>query len=278
MVPCLQGFLDLGVPALERCARGDSPWVSIDEIGYLETQCPQYQGAILRLMETKGLIAVLRKQELPFLAQLQSREDCFLVDLDNPFGDLGCVILASGLGRRFGGNKLLIPFHGEPLIASALRATDGIFSRRVVVTRHREVAAFCEDQGVDTVVHDLPHRSDTIRLGLQAVGKVSGCLFCPGDQPLLRRETVEALALSFGNAPAFLWRPAFQGAPGAPVLFPAWAFSELETLPEGKGGNYVAGCHPDWVRTLPVLEEELWDVDTPEDLKRLEGSSLGLPL
>lgn len=271
MAPCPQGFSGLGIPALRRCALGASPWVTLDEIGYLEGQCPEYQAAILALMEKKRLAAVVRKQALPFLEQLQSREDCFLLDLDAPFGNLGCVILASGLGRRFGGNKLLAPFHGEPLILHALRATDGIFSRRVVVTRHREVAALCEKQGIKTVVHDFPHRSDTIRLGLRAVGAVSGCLFCPADQPLLCRETVEALALSFLHAPAFLWRPAFEGVPGAPVLFPAWTFSELETLPEGKGGNFVAGRHPDRVRTLPVLEErELWDVDTPEDLKRME--------
>lgn len=275
MAPCLQGFSGLGIPALSRCAQGNSSWASIDEIGYLEAQCPEYQAAILALMEKKRLAAVLRKQALPFLEQLKRREDCFLLDLDAPYGNLGCVILASGLGRRFGGNKLLADFRGAPMISHTLTATEGIFSHRVVVTRHREVAALCQEQGVGTVLHDLPHRSDTIRLGLQAVGEVAGCLFCPGDQPLLRRETVEALALSFGDAPDFLWRPAFQGVPGAPVLFPAWAFSELEVLPEGKGGSFVAGRHPDCVRTLPVLEErELWDVDTPEDLRRMEANAL----
>lgn len=271
MIPCPQGFLTLGLPALARCAQGNSPWVSIDEIGYLESRCPEYQAAILRLMETKQLAAVLRKQELPFLTQLRSREDCFFLDLDEPFGSLGCVILASGLGRRFGDNKLLASFRGEPMIQSVLHATQGLFSRRVVVTRHRAVAALCEKQGVETVVHDLPHRNDTIRLGLQAVGDVSGCLFCPADQPLLRRETVEGLALAFVNAPDFLWRPACQGTPGAPVLFPSWTFPELRALPEGMGGSYVARKHSHMVRMMSIDDEqELWDVDTPEDLMRLE--------
>lgn len=271
MVPCPQGFLTLGLPALARCAQGGSPWVSIDEVGYLEDRCPEYQAAILRLMDTKQIAAVLRKQTLPFLTQLQSREDCFLLDLDDPFGSVGCVILASGLGRRFGGNKLLAPFRGAPMIQSALRATQGIFSHRVVVTRHRLVAALCEKQGIETVVHDLPHRNDTIRLGLEAVGDVSGCLFCPADQPLLRRETVEGLALAFVNAPGFLWRPVCQDTPGAPVLFPSWTFPELRELPEGMGGSYVARKHSHMVRMMPIDDErELWDVDTPEDLKLLE--------
>lgn len=270
MVPCPEGFETLGIPALSRCA--GSPWVSIDEIGYLETTCPEYHCAILHLMEQTRIIAVLRKQPLPFLLKLQSREDCFLLDLDAPFGNVGCVILASGLGRRFGGNKLLTPFQGAPLYEYALQATDALFSRRVVVTRHREVAALCQAQGIETVLHDLPHRSDTIHLGLQAVGDVSGCLFCPADQPLLRRETVESLVLSFGDAPQYLWRPTHQGTPGAPVLFPSWTFPELAHLPPGSGGKYVIQRHPEAVRTLPVPQEALWDVDTQEALSRIEGA------
>ena len=54
-----------------------------------------------------------------------------------PFDSLGCVIMASGLGRRFGGNKLLAELGGKPLLQWVLDATQGMFGcRRVVVTRH----------------------------------------------------------------------------------------------------------------------------------------------
>ena len=120
----------------------------------------------------------------------------------------GCVIMASGLGRRFGGNKLLADFGGEPLICRAFRATEGIFDCRVVVTRHPEVEKLCRERGIAVVLHDLPLRSDTVRLGLQAVGAVEGCLFCPGDQPLLRRETVAALVEGGLRNPGTIWRRA----------------------------------------------------------------------
>ena len=42
MRPCAEGFAGLGVPALERCARAEGEWVTIDEIGYLETKNAQY--------------------------------------------------------------------------------------------------------------------------------------------------------------------------------------------------------------------------------------------
>lgn len=184
---------------------------------------------------------------------------------------LGCVIMASGLGMRFGGNKLMVDFGGQPMIAQVLDATEGIFARRVVVTRHADVEAFCKARGVVAVLHDMPHRSDTVRLGLQAMGTdLDGCLFCPGDQPLLSRETIMSFVQRAEQENEVIWRAACGDRVGAPVLFPKWTFPELLNLPEGKGGNVLVKKYPEQVRTVPVRDEfELWDVDTPEDLKRL---------
>ena len=187
-----------------------------------------------------------------------------------PGKTVGCVIMASGLGRRFGGNKLMADFGGQPMIARILAATEGLFDRRVVVTRHEDVAAYCQSQEVEVLLHDLPNRNDTVRLGLEAVGEVEGCLFCPGDQPLLRRETVAALVSDWRAAPDFIWRTAFEDQPGAPILFPKWAFAELLTLPEGKGGSFLAKKYPERVRLHPVRDQfELVDVDTRETLREL---------
>jgi len=178
--------------------------------------------------------------------------------------------MASGMGRRFGGNKLMADFGGAPMITQILRATDSLFARRVVVTRHEDVASLCRASGIDVVLHALPQRSDTVRLGLEAVGDVDGCMFCPADQPLLSHACIQALNQAFSNAPQAIWRPAFCGEPGSPVLFPKWAFGELLALPEGNGGGHVAKRHPDFVRTLPVSDpHELMDADTPEDFARL---------
>ena len=160
------------------------------------------------------------------------------------FPKLGCVIMASGLGKRFGSNKLMADFHGEPMIQRALRATDGLFVKRVVVTRHENVAALCREMGAEVVLHDLPHRSDTVRLGLKALGDLDACMFLPGDQPLLRRETVAMLLENWKDNPNSIVRPVYEDTEGSPVLFPAWAFSELLDLPEGKGGGVVIKNHP----------------------------------
>ncbi len=187
-----------------------------------------------------------------------------------PFGAIGCVIMASGLGKRFGGNKLTADFGGTPLISRILDATEGIFARRVVVTRHDDVVRLCEGRGIPAILHQLPHRNDTVRLGLEAVMDTERCMFCPSDQPLLRWETVAALAMASAEAADFIHRPMANGTEGAPVVFPARLYGELLTLPEGKGGGTVIGQHRDHVRYLPVDDPfELKDVDTGSDLEDL---------
>jgi len=187
------------------------------------------------------------------------------------FPQIGCVIMASGLGKRFGGNKLMADFHGKPMIQRALDATDGLFAKRVVVTRHERIAALCREQNVDVILHDLPNRNDTIRLGLEALCDLDACMFLPGDQPLLRRETVAILLENRKENPDKIIRPAYEDMEGSPVLFPAWAFPELLNLPEGKGGGVVIKNHPHAVHRVSVADPfELADADTPDILETLK--------
>lgn len=189
---------------------------------------------------------------------------------EHSFGKIGCVIMASGLSNRFGGNKLLTDFHGSPLICRILDATEGIFTNRVVVTRHKEIAQLCQLRKIHTILHELPNRNDTVRLGLEALTDIDRCMFCPADQPLLRRETTAALALASAQEPDFIWRTAYEDTPGSPVVFPSWAFSGLCNLPEGKGGGYIIKNNPDRVKLLKIQNPlELKDIDTPEDLETL---------
>ncbi|MBR4940631.1 MAG: NTP transferase domain-containing protein [Clostridia bacterium] len=264
------GFEKFGVSALEHLKLCGEQWVTVDEIGYLEAECREYIRALNRLLEQKNVAAVVRKQNTPLLNDLCRREDAFVVDLDDPFGNIGCVIMASGLGKRFGGNKLMADFGGQPMITRILDATEGIFTRRVVVTRSGEAAGLCRARGVETVLHDLPYRSDTVRLGLDALQEVERCMFAAADQPLLTADTVTSLALAAKNGSEFIWRTVFENEPGNPVVFPHWTFQELKNLPEGKGGNVVVKKHPEKLLTVSAGNRfELRDVDCPEDLEEL---------
>ena len=57
---------------------------------------------------------------------------------------LGCVIMASGEGKRFGSNKMLADIYGKPLIAWTIDSVPRSFDV-VVSTRWPEVAQICEE-------------------------------------------------------------------------------------------------------------------------------------
>lgn len=186
------------------------------------------------------------------------------------FPKIGCVIMASGLGKRFGSNKLMAEFDGKPMILQALQASCSLKENRVVVTRHEDVAKLCRDYGVKVVLHDLPHRSDTVRLGLEALGDLDACMFLPADQPLLRPETVALLLSHWEANQQRIVRPFHNDTPGSPVVFPRWAFDQLRALPEGKGGGWLINQYPEKVETVSVSDPyELVDADTPEILEIL---------
>ena len=114
-------------------------------------------------------------------------------------------------------------------------------------------------------------------------------MFLPGDQPLLRRETVEAMVKCFCRVqpcPAewqketereiFRLGAVAENDPaplvGSPVLFGSSFFSELLTLPENKGGNVLLKKYPAQVRTVCIAAPmELLDADTPQVLQQLEA-------
>lgn len=186
------------------------------------------------------------------------------------FPKIGCVIMASGMGRRFGSNKLMAEFDGKPMVLQALHASRSLKENRVVVTRHADVAKLCREHGVKVVLHDLPQRSDTVRLGLEALGDVDACVFLPADQPLLRAETVDLLVSQWEGNPQSIVRPVHDDTPGSPVVFPKWCFEQLCSLPEGKGGSWVMQQHPERITSVPIIDPfELMDADTPETLEVL---------
>ena len=154
------------------------------------------------------------------------------------------------------------------------------------MTRSAGVKALCDAQAVPCLLHSLPGRNDTIRLGLEALleqcPNLAGCIFLPGDQPLLQRETLEALITAFAQTQKETERAIFRlGARaahgpdtvvGSPVLFGCGYFPALCTLPEGKGGSVVLKAHPEQVQIVYAQRrEELLDADTPEALEELSA-------
>ena len=131
------------------------------------------------------------------------------------------------------------------MLERILEVTSGeLFGVRVVVTRYPEVVRICEKYQVSTVLHDLPYRNDTVRLGIEnilkyAEGQVNGCMFCPADQPLLRKASLQRLSDAWKDEDE-ICRLSYGEKVGAPILFGKQYFEELE-----KAGRF-------WFRNIRI--------------------------
>lgn len=183
--------------------------------------------------------------------------------------------MASGSGRRFaaaggGGNKLLAPLDGEPLVArtalSVPTALEGGFAC-VVSTRWPQVAEACAARGLACVLHGGAERSASVRAGLlYGAARWDGCLFLPGDQPLVRPESFRAIRTAFLAQPEVPVRLSWQGVPASPVLFPRRLFAALMALDGQDGGRSVLVGEERVALVEALGPDELLDVDVPEDL------------
>lgn len=182
---------------------------------------------------------------------------------------VACIVMASGVGKRFGANKLLQDLEGKPLYRWALNAIPPeLFSQVIVVTGHKPVAAAAAERGFRVVCNDRPEEgvSRTIRMGLETLDDCGGALFMTADQPLLTGETMKMLVAAFVLEPDCIHGASHGGVRGNPCLFPREFFPELMELQGDQGGAAVIRQHPERLRLTEVPAEELFDCDTPEAL------------
>ena len=303
------GFINCACPAIKKhlMTSADSVFV-IDELGYLESSCIPFQESIKSLLDNSRVLSVIRKQSTEFLDSIKSRSDVLLIDIDNTFSSISCIIMASGMSKRFGTNKLLASFNNNTLFENAINISRfADFYETLAVTRHDELVQICEQKHIHCIKHSMPYRNDMVRLGVSRILKetnrhksccTQGILFLPSDQPLITKTSLQLLCLLFiyYNSSYFacnstdkssnannnyfnnnninnnnkICRLAFNENAGAPVIFPECYYNELLTLPQGKGGGFIAKKHPAQVVLVPAQDEyELYDIDTPDDLIRL---------
>lgn len=138
---------------------------------------------------------------------------------------IGCVLMAAGLGRRFGENKLTVDLGcGETLINYALSAIPGDkLHRVVVVTQYPQVAALAEKYSFTPLHNPYPERgqSESIRIGLAALSDCDAVMFQVADQPRLKKETVADLIGFAAAHPDRIVGLGHRGRRGNPCIFPA---------------------------------------------------------
>lgn len=183
---------------------------------------------------------------------------------------LGAVLMASGFSRRFGGNKLLWPVEGVPMIERAFAALPpSLFHRAAVVSSYPEILALARARGYQAISNPDAEQgqSASVKLGLSALGDVDGALFAVCDQPWLRRGSVERLLADFSARPDHICALGWKGRRGSPAVFPRALFPDLLALAGDRGGGAVIRANPRLLRLVEAQDGgELRDVDIPADL------------
>ena len=191
---------------------------------------------------------------------------------------ISAVVLAAGRAERMGEQKLLLPLNDKPVLQWVLESA--------LASNVHEVTCVVRDLKVVrqriTLSHYRLHwlinyaadrgQSTSVIAGLWAIDPRSdGALFLVGDQPLVRKDLLDALIQRFEQSSAWIVAPSFKGQARNPVLFRRELFPELLRLTGDRGGRFVIEKHKkrtdfvDWQQEMPFM-----DIDVREDYERLK--------
>jgi molybdenum cofactor cytidylyltransferase len=179
------------------------------------------------------------------------------------------VVLAAGLGSRFGGTKQLAEVGGVPLVLHAVSALrDGGVDEIVVVTGH-------DADAVEAVLPDdaRPVRNDAYREG-QASSLAAGlheldasseaAIVLMADQPGVTAEEVASLIVGFRATRSRIVRLRYSDGPG-PALLSREVHAEAGHLHGDVGASVLIASHPEWVHEVVADRPAPPDVDEPAD-------------
>ena len=197
------------------------------------------------------------------------------------------MVPAAGRGERFGGEKLLARWHDRELLGHVLlklgaaRAA-GLLGATVVVHRPGDDAVRalageyrCHAEAMRVNDGDL---SMSLRTGLDSVKRrgstdsEQAVLICLGDQPMIRLDVIKALVETWARGGMTAVRPAYRDTPdqpGHPLLVDRSLWHLADEMRGDSGFAPLLARYRVNVRTIPVAGTNP-DVDTPEDLKRLD--------
>lgn len=187
---------------------------------------------------------------------------------------ISAIIMASGLSRRMGENKLLLRYGNSILAENVFRAVKEMdFDDVVVVSQYEEIFKLSDKYNFKIVNNKNADvgQSESIKLGLNNVVDSRGYMFFVADQPFIDIFYLKELVKEFENYPEYIVMPRSNGITGNPVIFPCNKKGELMNLQNDEKGKKVI-VQSSKIKYLEVPEKMLLDIDTREDYKRLGGN------
>jgi molybdenum cofactor cytidylyltransferase len=118
--------------------------------------------------------------------------------------------------------------------------------------------------------------SSSVRVGIEALvtahPQTAAVVLMLCDQPFVTREIIAQLVAAHRETGRSIVASRYGGSYGVPALFDKIHFAELATLKGAAGAKQVIQKHLPRIHLLPFPEGEI-DIDTPDDLARLQSTS-----
>jgi molybdenum cofactor cytidylyltransferase len=178
------------------------------------------------------------------------------------------MILAAGLGTRFGGRKLLAPIDSQPMLQRVLNlAADARLAPVVVVLGNDadELRSACQWRDEWLVFNRDPAQgiASSVRVGLSAVsaGGTERVAVLLGDQPFLTRQQLAAVV----NARGQIVIPRYAGKPGNPVVLGRSVWPLASRLEGDRGFSQIFSEYSNLVTYVDVPGKNP-DIDSLDDL------------
>jgi molybdenum cofactor cytidylyltransferase len=188
---------------------------------------------------------------------------------------IAAVVLAAGRATRFGSTKQLERHRGTPLVLHAVAAArEAGIDEVVVVVGHdaERVTAAVADQA-PVVVNERYRQgiSTSLVAGIDALGDdVEAAIVLLADQPAITAGHLRSLIAAMSSRPEPILRLVYADGRG-PTLLRRGVWDQVRTLTGDAGARTLAEQRPDLVFEVTVAGAAPIDVDTREDLRRLDG-------
>lgn len=189
---------------------------------------------------------------------------------------LGAVVVAAGLSRRMGREKVLLPFGDRTVLERVLSTLEAAaIGERVAVVRADlpQAADIARRLGTRVVVNDHPEEEMllSVRMGIAALSPDVDAFFVwPADHPAVGGETLALLIQAAGRSRVAL--PIHGGRRGHPALVGADLIGDIGAIPAGEGLRQLWRARPEVLTEVRVGDAGvLVDLDTPEDYEKWTG-------
>lgn len=194
--------------------------------------------------------------------------------------NVAAVVLAAGMSRRAGQNKLLVEVDGEPLFMKAVHAAVRSKASPVfVVTGYQNEEMEEKLENIDVnIVYNPDFRSGiktSINLGLKSVPSFcKGCLLIPADMPDIAdsqiNKMIDVFAADKSKRPKVLVA-SYKKTRSNPILWSSELYSRADIIPEDAELRSIMMDVADYTRMVDFKDADFTlDVTFPDDVEQLQ--------